>query len=210
MRATRARTPLGIRIAAVAIVVGALGWYVHDWLDQRGNEHRLSAIASAIAGREVKVDCPGLLGRALKNYDLVGGTVQFDADGVPANKTKLRGGPCAELDAIAEGRRATPLECVTRSQSCGDDALAVAIAMDTVTHESFHLKGIEDEGITECYSLQTLHWTATQLGATDEQGRALARLIYETTYDDMPDQYNLPECADGAKLDLNPADPRFP
>jgi hypothetical protein len=210
VRTKRVRTPLGIRVAAIAIVVGMLGWYVADRLDRRGNEHRLSAIASAIAGREVRVDCPGLLGRALKSYDLLGGTVQFDAEGRPADETKLRATPCDELDAVAEGRRDGQLACAERSSSCGDDVIAVAIAIDTITHESFHLRGIADEAVTECYSLQTMHWTATQLGATDEEGRTLASLIYETTYPDMPDQYRSGACADGGKLDLNPADPRFP
>ena len=210
MRTTRVRTPLGIRIAAIAIVVGALGWYVADRLDRRGNEHRLAAIASAIAGRKVKVHCPGVLGRATKSYDTVAGSVQFDADGVPADETDLRAAPCEELDALAEGRRDAQLACIERSSSCGDDVIAVAAAVDTVTHESFHLRGIADEAPTECYSLQTMHWTATQLGATDAQGRALATLLYQTNYQDMPDQYRSGACADGGKLDLNPADPRFP
>jgi hypothetical protein len=210
VRTKRLRTPLGIRIAAALIVLVPLCWYVADRIDRRGNEHRLAAIASQIAGRKVKVHCPGLIGRALKNYDTVAGSVQFDADGVPADDTKLRAQPCSELDAIAAGKRGGPLACVERSNSCGDDAIAVAAAIDTITHESFHMQGVADEAVTECYSLQTMEWTATQLGLTPEQGRRLASLVYDTSYDDMPDQYRSSACVDGGKLDLNPQDPRFP
>jgi hypothetical protein len=210
MRTKRARTPLGIRIAAVAIVVIPLCWSAAGHIDRRGNEHRLAGIASQIAGHEVSVHCPGLIGRALKSYDQVAGDVQFDAEGTPARETHLRARPCAELDALAEGRRGKQLACIERSSSCGDDAQRVAWAVDAITHESFHMRGIADEAVTECYSMQTMGWTATQLGATPEQGRAMAALVYETGYRQMPDMYQSTDCADGGRLDLNPKDPRFP
>jgi hypothetical protein len=172
------------------------------------NEHRLEPIASQIAGRSVEVHCPGFL-RSI-GPDTVGGTVQFDADGNPGDDTRLRKGPCAELDALAEGRRSGQLACVARSTSCGDDAQAVAHAVDTLTHESFHLRGIMDEGLTECRSLQTMAWTAQRLGATPEQAQGLARLEFETGYPGMPDQYHAPGCADGEALDMRPDDPVWP
>lgn len=210
MRTRRVRTPPGIRIAAIAAIVIPLCWYAADRMDRRGNEHRLAAIASAIAGHPVKVHCAGVIGRALKNYDTTGGDVWFDADGTPASETHLRATPCQELDALAEGRRSRQLACVERSSSCGDDAQRVAWSVDTITHESFHMKGISSEAVAECYSLQTMAWTASQLGATAEQGRALAALVYSTTYPAMPDQYHSGDCVDGGRLDLNPNDPRFP
>jgi hypothetical protein len=210
MRRTRARMPLAYRIAAIAAIALPCMWWAADILDRRGNEHRLEAIASQIAGRQVEVHCPGPLGRIGSDYDTLGGTVDADADGQPVNETKLRSAPCAELDAIAEGRRDKQLACVMRSTSCGDDAARVAWAVDTITHEAFHMKGIRDEGLTECNAVQTMAWTATQLGATDEQARALARLHWEVDYPQMPDQYKLSGCADGAPLDLRPNDSRWP
>jgi hypothetical protein len=205
---TRPRTPLQIRIAVAAIVIVPFGWWIVDRQDRVGNEHRLAAIASQIAGRDVKVDCPGWL--ASIGPDTVAGTVQFDAYGRPSDKTKLRKEPCAELDAIAEGERTRQLQCAERSTSCGDDAQRVAHAIDTITHESFHLRGIANEGETECNALQTMAWTATQLGATEQQGRALAELEYTTAYPGLPEQYHASGCSEGGRLDLHPQDPRFP
>jgi hypothetical protein len=108
---------------------------------------------------------------------------------------ELRARACAELDAIAEGRRARVLACVAdRGVLCGPDAEAAAMAVDVVTHESFHLAGFLDEAQTECHALQTMAWTAQRLGATPEQARALARVQVATNYPKMPDRYRLPGC----------------
>jgi hypothetical protein len=56
--------------------------------DQRQNEHRLAAVASEIAGREVDVRCPGLLAR-LADVSSHAGTVFFDEHGRPADFTDL-------------------------------------------------------------------------------------------------------------------------
>lgn len=207
---TRPRTPVQIRVAAAAIVLVTAGWWLADRHDRVTNEHRLAAIASQIAGREVGVHCPGPLARTFLAGHAHDGSVQFDADGKPADETRLQEQPCAELDAIAEGRRADQLACAAHSSSCGDDVLRVAHAVDTITHESFHLAGITYEGLTECRSLQTMAWTAMQLGATEEQGRGLAELQYEVGYPQFPPQYQASGCAEGGPLDLHPQDPRFP
>jgi hypothetical protein len=208
VRAARARTPVWVKALLVALGVGLPAWWLAVRHDRVVNEDRLSAIASEIAGRPVEVRCPGLLRGA--GPDTVGGTVQFDADGTPADSTRLRKAPCAELDALAEGRRASQLACAARSDSCGDDVQALAWAVDTLAHESFHLRGVMAESVAECSSLQTLSWTAQRLGATSEQGRALARLHLETNYPRMPEQYHASGCADGGPLDLRPDDPSWP
>ena len=208
MRTATARTPVWVKVMLVAVGVGVPAWWLAERHDRVVNQDRLAAIASEIAGRPVQVHCPGLLRGA--GPDTVGGTVQFDADAKPADSTRLSKGPCAELDALAEGRRAPQLACVVRSTACGDDVQAVAWAVDTLTHEAFHLRGVMDEGVTECNALQTLAWTAQRLGATSEQGRGLARLHLETGYPQMPEQYHARGCADGDRLDLRPDDPAWP
>jgi hypothetical protein len=209
MRAARVSTPLGIRVGAVVFVVAVCGWWLADWHDRTVNEHRLAAIASVIAGREVKVHCPGPLSRAFE-YQPAEGTVQFDAEGRPADETQLRKHACAELDALAEGRRTAELACVERSTSCGDDAARLAFAVDTLAHESVHMSGNANEGETECRSMQLMAWTAMQLGTTEAQGRALAQLHFEVDYPLMGDTYHAAGCADGGALDMHPDDPRFP
>ncbi len=185
------RAPLWVRGIVAAIVIGGpLAWLV-QWHDRVVNEHRLGAIASQIAGRHVTVHCPGVIGRALR-YDIVEGTVQFDAQGRPADETKLRAFPCAELDALAEGHRAAVLDCVARAGDCGKGEDDLALAIDVLTHESFHLAGYADEAAAECHSLQTMAWTAQQFGVAPEAARRLADWQATHAYLRMPSQYHGP------------------
>jgi hypothetical protein len=135
-----------------------------------------------------------VLGRVFA-YDIVEGSVQFDAQGRPSDTADLRSRACAELDAFAEGRRRGVLDCLGAGRpDCGEAAVALAMAVDVVTHESFHLSGILDEADTECHSLKTMAWTAERLGATPAEASALARLEVHTNYQLMPDRYRSPAC----------------
>ena len=210
MSRTYPSTPLWVKLTIAALVTTALAWWVADRQDRRGNERRLSAIASQIAGRDVRVSCPGPAGRLL-GWDIVEGSVRFGADGRPADETKIRKQSCAELDALAEGKRAQELACIGRTAiACGRHGRETVIAVDVLAHESWHLHGVIDEAETECRSLQTIAWTAQQLGATAEQGGAMAVAQYAGAYQEMPEAYRSGACADGGALDLRPQDERFP
>jgi hypothetical protein len=203
-------TPIWLKLSIAALLLSSFGWWALDRADRLGNERRLEGIATQIAGREVKVRCPGPIGRVL-GKDTLEGSVHFDADGRPANDTQLRQTTCAELDALAEGRRAQELACTERAGIlCGRHGAQLAMAVDVLTHESWHLRGIQDEGRTECNSLQTMAGTAQQLGATPAQATALARGQFADSWPRMPEQYRASECSDGRAFDLRPDDPRFP
>ena len=203
-------TPLWVQLSLAAVLLGSLGWWALDRADRVGNERRLAVIASQIAGREVTVRCPGPIGRVF-GKDLLEGSVRFDENGRPANDTQLRQTSCSELDALAEGRRAQELACTERAGIlCGRHGKELAMAVDVITHESFHLQGIQDEARTECNALQTMAATAVQLGATPAQGAALARGQFAESYPHMPDQYRSEHCSDGGAFDLRPDDSRFP
>jgi hypothetical protein len=204
------RTPLWIKLAIAVVAGSALVWWIADRQDRRGNERRLSAIASQIAGRDVRVSCPGPIGRLL-GWDIVEGSVRFGPDGKPYDETKIRKQSCAELDALAEGRRRKELECIARTAiACGRHGRATVLAVDVLAHESWHLSGVMDEAETECRSLQTMAWTAQQLGTTAEQGRAMALAQYAGPYLELPDAYRSGDCIDGGALDLRPDDEHFP
>jgi hypothetical protein len=203
-------TPLWLKLSVSAVLLVGTAWWALDRADRIGNERRLSAVASQIAGREVSVRCPGPIGR-LFGWDTVEGSVNFDAAGRPASETKLRRTSCAELDALAEGRRAKELACTERAGIlCGRRGKELAMAVDVVTHESFHLSGIRDEAQTECSSLQTMAATAQRLGTSAAQGTALARGQYAETYPLMGEVYRTGACQEGGGLDLHPDDPLFP
>jgi hypothetical protein len=204
------RTPLWVKLAASTVLVVSVALWLHDRADRRENEARLSAVATQIAGRAVHVRCPGPVGR-LFGWDIVEGSVAFSAGGKPADETKLRKLSCAELDALAEGERARELSCSERAQIlCGGRGAELAMAVDVLSHESWHMHGIRDEGETECRSLQTMAFTAQRLGATEAQGRALARGQYLEAYPEMGESYRSGSCADGGAGDLRPDDTRFP
>jgi len=207
MRTARPSAPAWVKLALVAVFVGGPGWWLMEHRDRVGNESRLSAIATAIAGRDVHVRCPGVTGRVL-SWDIVEGSVRFDETGRPADETRIRAFTCAELDALAEGRRAAALACT--AAECEAAANDVALAVDVLAHESFHLAGVIDEAETECRAVQTLAWTAQRLGATPEQGRSLARRYLESGYPRLPQRYRSGACVDGGGLDLRPRDPVWP
>jgi hypothetical protein len=212
MRRRAVGTPLWVKALVTTLLIGVTSFWLADRHDRIGNEDRLAAIASEITGREVGVSCPGLLMRwlTLESTDTLAGTVEFDGDGRPAGETKLRERPCAELDALAEGRRDAELACAERSTSCGDSVQRVAWSLDTITHEAWHLYGIANEAEAECRAVQTNAWAGMRLGLTEEQARGLARLHYEAIYQQKPDQYRSGDCRDGGAMDMRPDDSRWP
>ena len=203
-------TPLWVKLAIVAAVGSALVWWIADRQDRLGNQKRLSAIASEVAGREVRVLCPGPIAR-LFGYDIREGSVRFGPDGKPFDETNIRKQSCAQLDALAEGRRAAELECTARAGiPCGPHGPETVRAVDVLAHESWHLRGVIDEAVAQCRSMQLMAWTAQQLGATAEQGHALALAQYTGDYKLMPEAYRDGRCVDGGDYDLRPHDDRFP
>jgi hypothetical protein len=210
VRSAAARTPVWVKLSALVVLLGIPIWWLADRHDRIVNQDRLAAIASDIAGRQVRVRCPGPLGRVMAPGDTNAGVVYLDADGRVPDETTLRTPTCAALDALAEGRRENQLACAERSTSCGEDVQALAWAVGTLTHEAFHLRGHLDEGVTECYAVQTMARTAERLGATPGQARNLAVLHWETGLPQMPSQYHAPGCANGEALDLRPGDPAWP
>ncbi len=187
-------TPLWLKLTVSLVMLAVTAWWVLDRTDRLGNEARLSAIASEIAGRAVHVHCPGPVGRVLGG-STAEGWVKFDAAGRPADETKLQKASCAELDALAEGRRAKELSCTEPAGIlCGRRGAQLAMAVDVVTHESFHMRGIRDEAATECASLHAMATTAQRLGATAAQGAALATGQFNETYPEMGEVYRSPDC----------------
>jgi hypothetical protein len=164
---------------------------------QRQNEHRLAAIASNIAGRDVDVHCPGLLSR-LADASAHAGTVFFDEDGRPADFTDLDEETCSELGRFAEGKIGQ-----------GEEAKA-ARALHVLAHESSHLAGVRDEAAADCYGLQRTAFVAESLGADPAEAQRLARLALAERTLTAPADYRSSECHDGGALDLDRASAVWP
>jgi hypothetical protein len=88
-----------------------------------------------------------------------------------------------------------------------------AEALQTVVHESIHLKGDAVEADAECYGMQQLAYAAEQLGDTPDDATAIAQyyatLLYPSRRTQAP-AYWSPDCHANGALDLTPNDGVWP
>jgi hypothetical protein len=203
VRLTRGKLLLLVPIVAVVVYVFV------DRQEAAAHEARLAAIASEIAGRPVEVRCQGRFSAAF-DVTAESGTVQFDAEGRPADWTDLKRGICASLKRFESDHHQEKFGCVHDPLACDRDVLKSIHALDTLAHEAWHLAGHADEATAECYSLQRVAFVAAALGAPPEQGDALARAAFTVLYPQMPEAYRSGECRDGGSLDLSPESSIFP
>ncbi len=198
----RPRPPLR-RLLAGLILIGALAalfWVVEartGWngLDQDTRAEataRFSEVASRLAGKRVTIRCD-------EAGDYVG-AVQH-ADGVAVvggNLAYLTPERCLDLYRLA----------FKQEVRSGQTGRAIAV----LTHEAWHLRGVSNEGTTECYALQSGVETGQRLGVTPDTARRLMRQqLVENARRGAASEYRIPpECRDGGRLDLRPDTAQFP
>ena len=131
------------RILACLAALAGLAFYLgpHRHLEQ--DEASLAKIASVIAGRDVGIACPGTLGR-LTEVSPQDGSVMFSADGTPADEAKLSDDTCARLRRFLHGG-VPGLGCLARHGACSLEIREAAIAVNVLSHESWHLAGVREE-----------------------------------------------------------------
>jgi hypothetical protein len=185
----------------VIVALALLVWFVESrtgW-DSLSGDTRLAATerfsqeASRIAGKSVTIRCD-------ESRDYVG-AIQH-ADGV----------------AIVGGDRAylTPERCYDLYRLAFEDEVTssqTARAVAVLAHESWHLRGVDDEGRTECYALQSGVELGRRLGLSEGTARQMMRqqLTENRLRGPSTLEYVVPaECRDGGALDLDPADGTFP
>jgi hypothetical protein len=192
-------------VAALLLIAGALaavGFARHE--DRIRQQGRLAAVASALAGRHVSVHCPGFLSGLVDTHGEPG-RVQFDGSGRPADHTELSPDTCRSLRHLDR----VDFTCIDRDD-CGYAQFKAAWAAHTLAHEAFHLRGFQDEGVTECYALQNTAFVAEQLGVTTERAKDLQAWVYRDGYPNEPEDYRSSNCYDGGPLDLRPQSTQFP
>ena len=92
-------------------------------------------------------------------------------------------------------------------------ASAAQRALAVLAHESWHLRGIRDEGRTECYALQSGVTLGERLGLSSETAAQMmrAQLVENSALIGGASEYRIPaECHEGGALDLEPARSSFP
>lgn len=185
-------------VAFVALVVWGVnvrrGWSSLDQTTQAQVQRALTRQAARIAGHPVHVHC-----------DAAGhhvGSVQ-EADGlaeVGGGNAWLTPGICFRLYRVIDHHD-------TGSFSPTGRAIAV------LAHESWHLHGVSDEGVTNCYAFQSGVTIGVRFGLSPSLARSLMReQLADNTSDSSSDpRYLVPAgCHNGGRYDLSPRSSQFP
>ena len=107
--------------------------------------------------------------------------------------------------------RYDPSACA--DSACLQLASNAAVALATVSHESYHVLGYRLEKQVECYGMQSIWFVATSLGASVAEGQRIAAYYWRTTYaqrQQTTPTYWSALCRDGGKYDLRPGSPGWP
>jgi hypothetical protein len=199
-----------------ALVLGLWLWTGHQ---RRTTEHRLAAITSQLAGRPVGVRCQGFWSAILDINDRKG-EVDFPQGRAPDHMFLTRG-TCGRLRHFGAGKARKELDCLATidwarwsgaasyNAPCERRARADVEALNTLAHESMHLRGFVSEAQTQCYAIQADAWTAMRFGATAAEGAAAAAFVL-ALQPFLPSEYQSSACRAGGSLDWRPATPAFP
>ena len=184
-------------IAALALVFwfveSRTGWDSLSVETRAEAQDRFSAEASRIAEKPVRIRCDesGAFVGAVQHADgvaTVGGELAY-----------LTPERCHDLYRLAfDGE-------VTSSQT--------ARALAVLAHEAWHLRGIDNEGTTECYALQSAVVLGERFGLSEDTARRMMQqqLVENSGRTGAGTEYVVPpDCRDGGTLDLNPGSDRFP
>jgi hypothetical protein len=198
-----------MRLVLLVLVAALAGLFLFQHHSKAAEESRLAAIAGEIARRPVSIHCQGAVGEAI-DITAEAGSVEFDASGRPADVAEIKRKVCQRLQDFPRARTSPSFACLDAPSTCDASVVNDAIALDVLAHESWHLRGNQNEAVTECYAEQTVGFVATKLGSDDVQARGLTRLVHLLVYPHMPDEYRSDECRDGGALDLRPGSSAWP
>jgi hypothetical protein len=188
-------------LLAIALVAGILFFAIrpHGWTAiSKANRARAEAVfsrqASIIAGHPARVVCD-TSGKHV-------GVVQ-EADGVAlvgGNLTYITPEMCDRLYQLKFKHHIVSFSGTGR---------AIAV----LAHESWHLHGVADEGVTNCYAFQSGVGLGMRLGLSEQKARAMMRgQLASNPIDSEGDSRYLvpPGCQNGGRYDLHPNSNAFP
>ncbi|HXR10654.1 MAG TPA: hypothetical protein VN770_00015 [Gaiellaceae bacterium] len=163
-------------------------------------------VADRLTGHDVSVRC-GPLGTSDPN---VTGVTPLE-NGHAFDYFLMRPAECTYLAWFHDApKRWDPRTC---APSDCRYTVAIAQALATVSHESYHLFGYTNEAQVECYGMQSIWFVASKLGASLDEAQAFAHFYATRLYPAREYQtptYWSPECRDGGKYDLRPASHAWP
>jgi hypothetical protein len=194
----------------LVILIPIVAFSVWEHHKRTENEERLGVVASAIAQRNVGVDCPGFW-RQLIEVGGEDGSVEFDVAGRPSDAARLSGRTCDRLGDYAGAKTKPAFNCLLPDdRACKREVVETARALSTLAHEAYHLAGVRDEAAAECYAVQSVDFVMERLGSTPGQGRIVSRWAAHTSARTHSEEYHSLECRSGGALDLEPRTPAWP
>jgi hypothetical protein len=164
-------------------------------------------VASRLAGKRVRVQCWGYAGWA----DLTRHERLYSSERITTRDLGFArfGSDVANLSpAACDGL--VLLVYLDLRPAGGRRQLGLSGAVDTLSHEALHSRGVADEATTECFALQRVERTARLLGVERGYARRLAQVAWKRGYRLFSPEYRSPECRDGGALDLRPKSSRWP
>lgn len=164
-------------------VTAPLGYLEAGWIHRE--RIYTSVTRDLIGDSEVKVHCQRMLANMV---DVSGnmGYVPYPPGKKPVD-AYLRNDTCKALDGYLSNQASPTLDQVR--------------AVHVLTHEAMHLAGEKNEAHAECRAMQRNARTAELLGATPEQGQALATSYWEHWYPQVTSTYRDADCAPSGALD---------
>ena len=174
---------LGGRIAAAAVVLALVAVVLLAATRSRGWDG-LSSGERAAATRLASTEAGTIAGkRAIVTCDDRGEQVGYvqDAEGlaeVGGSRAWVTPSTCFTLYRLGEGHRVP------------DGVARRAIAV--LAHEAWHLRGVADEGVAECYAFQSGVGLGRRLGLSDERAAGLMRAQLAENLSGAPAGYRVP------------------
>jgi hypothetical protein len=194
----------------LVIIIPVVAFSVWEHRKRTQNEARLGEVASAIAQRNVGVNCPGFW-RRLVDVGSEDGSVGFDVAGRPTDGARLSGRTCDRLEDFSRAETKPAFDCLLPDdRACRREVVETARALSTLAHEAYHLAGVRDEAAAECYAIQTVDFVTESLGSTAAQGRIVAAWAARTSARTHSPEYHSQECRRNGALDLEPRSASWP
>jgi hypothetical protein len=188
-------------LVTLAVVAGILYYAVrpHGWdAVSKANRARAGAVfsreATAIAGHPATVVCD----TSFKHVGLV-----QEADGA----AQVGGGVAWLLPSLCDTLYQVRFKHRVQSSPKAGRAIAV------LAHEAWHLHGVANEGLANCYAFQSGVRIGVNLGLSESHARELMREQLATNASDSegnPAYLVPPGCHNGGRYDLHPRSTEFP
>jgi hypothetical protein len=197
------------RILWIAALVGFVAFQVYWFGRVTPTERQLATVAESIAGQEVEVRCPSIW-RRLTDVSGFKGTATIGGDGRPF--ATLAHDVCKTFEALPERGFPADLGCLASDPpTCDAWTMDVIVAVHVLSHESWHLRGVGDEGMTECFAWQTDAEVARYFGADVGASEQMAMFLAARGDRVSLPQYRPPAgCNPGGRLDIHPETAGWP